>query len=200
MRVVPLLAASAAVLSPIPAQAAIWTIAIQAHVTGTSFVTGRNPDNSPFSATYNDDYAYYDTLDVDSFTGSTTISPPGSTAGNCGNLPGAHPGQLSGYRNCTFSGTLSLVGGQFVGTGLTIFAAGVGCNFSCGVETHLSAPTFQVTFLSSAGGPPPLPEPSTWLMMILGFGLTGYAMRKRQVRVTDLTKSRTMPLEPLKPM
>ncbi|MBW6530740.1 PEPxxWA-CTERM sorting domain-containing protein [Sphingomonas sp. RRHST34] len=39
-------------------------------------------------------------------------------------------------------------------------------------EQHLYASTFRVTV--------PVPEPATWVMMVLGFGVVGYSLRKRQ--------------------
>ena len=38
----------------------------------------------------------------------------------------------------------------------------------------------QVRIASTEGGVPPVPEPATWAMMLLGFGATGFAMRRRR--------------------
>ena len=38
----------------------------------------------------------------------------------------------------------------------------------------------QVRIASSESGVPPVPEPATWAMMLLGFGATGFAMRRRR--------------------
>ena len=34
--------------------------------------------------------------------------------------------------------------------------------------------------IGTPGGNPPVPEPATWAMMLMGFGATGYAMRRRR--------------------
>ena len=44
----------------------------------------------------------------------------------------------------------------------------------------------QVRIASTEGGVPPVPEPGTWAMMLLGFGAIGFAMRRR--RSTVLTQ------------
>ena len=38
----------------------------------------------------------------------------------------------------------------------------------------------QVRIASTEGGVPPIPEPATWAMMLLGFGVVGYSMRRRR--------------------
>ena len=38
----------------------------------------------------------------------------------------------------------------------------------------------QVRIASTVSGVPPVPEPSTWAMMLMGFGAAGYAMRRRR--------------------
>jgi hypothetical protein len=40
-----------------------------------------------------------------------------------------------------------------------------------------TAPTFSVRLLS-VDGVPPVPEPATWALLMLGFGFLGYAMRR----------------------
>lgn len=37
----------------------------------------------------------------------------------------------------------------------------------------------HLTFMGREGGPPPIPEPGTWALMIGGFGLVGGALRRR---------------------
>ena len=34
--------------------------------------------------------------------------------------------------------------------------------------------------------PPPVPEPATWAMMLMGFGVAGYSMRRRRKLITQL--------------
>ena len=38
----------------------------------------------------------------------------------------------------------------------------------------------QVRIASIEGGVPPVPEPATWAMMLVGFGAVGYSMRRRR--------------------
>ena len=40
----------------------------------------------------------------------------------------------------------------------------------------------QVRIASSVNGVPPVPEPATWAMMLMGFGAAGYVMRRRRQR------------------
>jgi hypothetical protein len=38
----------------------------------------------------------------------------------------------------------------------------------------------QVRIASSESGVPPVPEPATWAMMLMGFGAAGFAMRRKR--------------------
>ena len=51
-----------------------------------------------------------------------------------------------------------------------------GCPINCDIElSNLYAPTFVVRQIN----PPPVPEPATWAMMLVGFGVTGAVLRRR---------------------
>jgi hypothetical protein len=72
-----------------------------------------------------------------------------------------------------------------LGNGVYDFFTGTNC---C-VDTMGSPVRVTVTGITNTGGginnpiPGGVPEPSTWAMMILGFGLTGAAMRSRRTKV-----------------
>lgn len=85
------------------------------------------------------------------------------------------------------SGTVREVGnGDLAGTGFLFLSAFGGvCNFPCVRETRMSAPTFSVRQIS----PVSVPEPSTWLMMIAGFGIIGAGLRARSLRISALRAS-----------
>ena len=82
----------------------------------------------------------------------------GLTASTCGGEYGA------GY--CPFEA----VGVAFGGTAKSIVFAGV-ANYVVFDD---------ITFGSVTPGEPGVPEPATWAMMILGFGLVGYSARRRR--------------------
>lgn len=46
----------------------------------------------------------------------------------------------------------------------------------------------QVRIASTEGGVPPVPEPATWAMMLMGFGAAGYAMRRRRRQYSVLAQ------------
>jgi hypothetical protein len=75
-----------------------------------------------------------------------------------------------------YGGLISTSGGSFVGTDLTFNRATPDirfCGSSCfATQVVAGASTFQV---STA---PPIPEPSTWAMMLLGFGAIGVSIRR----------------------
>lgn len=84
---------------------------------------------------------------------------------------------------------VSLGNGAFRGENLSLFND-YGTGKQCAtrpqnctyIETRLSAPTFSVTQVS----PPPVPEPKTWAMMIVGFIVAGRVLRRR--RTTGATQ------------
>jgi hypothetical protein len=97
----------------------------------------------------------------------------------------------------TFVGGIDAIGGNFFGSDIAgLFAAGDVTSFrgfvSTGTITSLTLASVQPTtgflwpttdnlVLAKRGGAvvPQVPESSTWLMMIAGFGLVGGAMRRR---------------------
>lgn len=104
----------------------------------------------------------YDGADgTGSLLGSISL---GLTASTCGDEYGA--------AYCPFEA----VGVAFGGTAKSIVFAGV-ANFVVFDD---------ITFGSVNPGNPGVPEPATWAMMILGFGLVGYSARRRSNRKTVL--------------
>jgi hypothetical protein len=125
-------------------------------------------------------------------SGPATDSEPGYTppyALDYSTILAAIPNQTTG--NATFDfGSIDL-------TGLTIFGAHFGNNSDGGDASNISAvwlidlgakTTHTITLLDgqgvsnaqifATGQTPGVPEPSTWAMMLLGFGATGFAVRR----------------------
>jgi len=79
-----------------------------------------------------------------------------------------------------FSGTIRREGDAYFGDEITFSRADPTiryCGISCfGSTASGGAASFEV---SSAA---PVPEPSTWAMMLLGFGAVGYGVRRRRQR------------------
>lgn len=96
------------------------------------------------------------------------------------------------FDNWGFTGTLNLVDGVMTGSDLNFVGAWQNCGYDgmdapCTSLTSFgAAPTFNATFVQAYDGPGPLPEPTTWAMMLLGFGLVGGTMRsvRRRQRIT----------------
>lgn len=88
----------------------------------------------------------------------------GLTASTCGGEYGAS--------YCPFEA----VGVAFGGTAKSIVFAGV-ANYVVFDD---------ITFGSVTPGEPTVPEPATWAMMILGFGIVGYSARRRRVKTSVL--------------
>ena len=69
-----------------------------------------------------------------------------------------------------------------LGNGVYDFFTGTAC---C-VDTMGSPVRVTITGITTQPpgiGTGSVPEPSTWAMMLIGFGATGYAMRRRRVKV-----------------
>lgn len=110
----------------------------------------------------------------------------------------AVPGTVNGM-NATF-GTISFGTGVFAdlsitapGLGFTQFSGG-GPLFTGPASAPIFSPgTFQLTnnffpdqnsTLTISQLASAVPEPTTWAMMLIGFGAVGFAMRRRKVRTT----------------
>jgi hypothetical protein len=88
-----------------------------------------------------------------------------------------------------FTGIYALSGiSQTLGIGNSLSAyASTGASFNYGntsslsfvLPTNVTFTSASGTFLSGLGTPGAVPEPSTWAMMIVGFGLMGGTMRRR---------------------
>lgn len=98
------------------------------------------------------------------------------------------------------SGTIDFANGQMLGSNFGYFSEDnntcrTGGTYGCMIQiTRASAPAFAVNFVAAYGGPAPVPEPATWATILVGFGLAGAAMRRRNGSATPSlhSKSRTM--------
>lgn len=182
MRLGILVAVLAALFSAVPASAAAWYFDITANVTAQTHVYNSNfgnpPDGSPFERIYTDNFLFTARGIADAFSGSGTITE--YFAKQSCSAP-YHDDQRSGYQYCSFSGTLTFVGNQIFGTNLQVYQSGSGCGGMCGVQLFGTAPTFSVSYVGSDSGPgtAPVPEPSAWLLFMVGFGIIGSALRRR---------------------
>lgn len=176
MRFGMLLAAIAALFTSVPASATSWYFDVSAIATSQTRITDINFGSQAFERNYIDNFLFTGSGIANAFGGSGTVSEVFAKS-SCG-LP-FHEDQRSGYQYCSFSGTLTFVGNQIFGSDLKVYASGSGCGGFCGVDLVGAAPTFSVTFRGSDGGPgtSPVPEPSAWLLLIVGFGIAGLAIR-----------------------
>lgn len=87
-----------------------------------------------------------------------------------------------------YSGNFNAVGGDLTFFGFQSTGAGITSATIGGSGSSFSFALDNFTF-GAAGAPVgAVPEPSTWAMMLFGFGAIGYSMRrKRQVKVTYAT-------------
>jgi hypothetical protein len=117
----------------------------------------------------------FDTMVVDaSFPGGSTVYDLCVHDGANGNCNGGGDGLSSGN---TAMGTFFL---DYAGSGMTSLTLD---NFvvryqSLGLDGRGSGIGSGEEIPDPSGGP--VPEPSTWAMMLLGFGAIGYAMRRRR--------------------
>lgn len=152
-----------ALFATVSAQAAII---IQVDVVATGATTTRTIVANPYSDITKVDpksMAFSFQIDIPDFVNGTSSFSFGDP-------------RASGLKSGTI---LDLGSGNLTGTNFHYFENiqdGRGCSGDCVISsTTLDAATFSVRQLV----PSPVPEPATWAMMIIGFGLVGGAMRRR---------------------
>jgi len=159
----------ACLMANAPAMAATWVLQIDAYATGQQFVA--NCDGSTTACTFTQPWS-------EVFTTSVTVSDTSFAQGPVA-VGGGDP-RASGQ----FLGTINYTPGALFGTDFSFYRESPNlrfCSQICfGSYEQLSARTFAVNFVTSIGGPGPVPEPATWAMLLAGFFGIGSAMRSRQ--------------------
>jgi hypothetical protein len=151
--------AAAALLAATPA-AAVDT------VTYTTYAT------NPFSDTYTYTMPYTGYLDVVASSLQGTINGKLNPASNI-DFTSAYVTVNGVKYNLAVEST-----GRFEWRDLMSLALSAGTSVALTVSgTAGKSAAYTVSFASVSGA---IPEASTWIMMILGFGVTAFAMRKRQ--------------------
>tara|TARA_R110000782_G_scaffold167129_4_gene259124 strand:+ start:10506 stop:11150 length:645 start_codon:yes stop_codon:yes gene_type:complete len=127
-------------------------------------------------------------VDLDDFA-SLPISVTFGFTSPTGTSPNMLTGTSTGFYNLNpFSSCFVLGGnggcGSVVWGAPTVFSFGTTGQFSLNLsDVSFNTPGSAIVkgkFKLLALDTPPIPEPSTWAMLLLGFGATGYAMRRRQ--------------------
>jgi hypothetical protein len=161
MKLKPLGAAFAAVMTCAPANAAV-VIQVEAFATGfTTNLMCRDFTPECINGTPTSQSFSFQTTIADFVNGMSSFTF------------GPHTG--AGISTGT---VLELADGERAGIDFRFTRATIGVS-----ATVLSAPTFRVFQLS----PGVVPEPATWAMMLVGFGAVGYSMRKRPKVHAQLT-------------
>lgn len=163
------LASISAFASAIPAQAAVidavysfeatFTSGPNAKIDGT-FILSLDPQNSSVPVTFKS----FSSQALAGYTATSQISSRFVSLGNCASGCQVFSGQSQFY----FYTFLDSSGAAYPGSNGLVYA-------SRGKEGLFKANTVTVSRVTAA-----VPEPSTWALMILGFGAVGYAMRRRQ--------------------
>lgn len=142
----------------------------QSEVTAFGFNTNPNPDTaaSSITSTAADADDQLTNISSGSISNGTSVEICGTGGPNCagGGSSGPDLGETSGGQFIlAFTGgdpgtvTLSNATVRYQSTGLD------------GQGSAIGTPT---------NPPPPVPEPATWAMMLLGFGAVGYSLRRRR--------------------
>lgn len=150
----------------------LWDFSITVNATGTrsSYSTLEGTKYEPFSETFTFQrslYPFETTTNLNSAYNSPFLDPLGL-----------------GFR-FSLNGLLTLRDGQITGSGFDYYGYNFNCISSGGtagcVDYRLFAPTFSVAYVGSpSGSAPPVPEPTTWAMMLVGFCAIGATMRRRR--------------------
>ena len=88
-----------------------------------------------------------------------------------------------GYVLRTLADWGDLLGGTVLGIGVGNGGCPGNCSNFSAFADNLTLNTDQATFSYDFQAAAAVPEPATWAMMIMGFGLVGASMRRRQVSV-----------------
>lgn len=156
-------AAAAALCAAVPAQAVV-TVQVDAYATGTAdrFETacGGLCSSTPTAR----DFSF--SLAVDLAEGASTNFQFGPNSND-----GIRSGTITrnGY---DMYGAVYYVGSNFLFKQTQQLFSGV-------IDTRLTAGSFTVRQII----PAPVPEPTTWALMILGFGMAGWAMRRQKTKL-----------------
>lgn len=142
---------------------------------GAKWITPSANGNQSYDPFANNDYTYATVFTLPNIAGLTAISLAGTFWADNEVLEIL----LNGVN------ILAAPGGTFNGTG-TVFSATLPSQFVTGTNTL----SFKVRNLALNGGNPTglkvsalvtaVPEPGTWLLMLMGFGFVGFQMRRRQ--------------------
>lgn len=172
------------------AQSAIFVFA--ADMNGATEVPSNLSTASGFTHVTVDDTA--NTLQLDITYSSLTGGPPAAAHIHCCSAPGTNVGVAVGFPGfpTTTSGTYSHLFDLLDSTIYTsTFLSGFGGGTAAGAEAALLKGFVDGTAYSNIhnatfpggeirGQLHAIPEPATWTLMILGFGLAGAAMRRRR--------------------
>lgn len=165
-------AAGAAVLSATPAQAAnIYRFELSGTVSGTqTFVRGSPLPVGPFSK----DFSFLTPLN-NGFGESIDFGDYGPFrifSFRIGGLPGTlYTGSFQLNMNTGVYSPLNLTYDRYAGAGF--------CNSAPPGSVCSESGTTATFNIRQVAGPPAVPEPATWSMMIVGFGALGFALRRR---------------------
>lgn len=144
--------------------------------------TGSNPAGRISSFGFND---------VNNVIASVgTVSGTATGAFDTVNFNANYPNSLGNREICVFDGPAGTCTGN--GNGVTVGSPGVGTftlDYVANNMTELNFSDFAVRYQATGANrngsgtgvgtiAPPVPEPATWAMMLVGFGATGAAMRR----------------------
>lgn len=175
-------AAAAAILSAAPLSAKVTTAPADYTLTfnGNCIDCAAAADQSDFAVTatlnitnyvLGEQFTFLNFVSF-SYGGSNLFGPYTIAAPEIGDLIGSFNG-LPGNQNIEIHGPYSTGGSPY-------FISKADGTWDTGIEYSFD---FGRSGTWSIAGAPGVPEPSAWALMILGFGLTGAALRTRKARI-----------------